>query len=138
MTKKRANFLCMVLIFSIFHVSCMWDPYSNERPFDYENAKWVCEDPYIYFNVDKTEEYYYPHGEIQFNDSTYPCKFYFIHQTNELQVVVYKTDNFLTENIIGEIDGECDFSSNALVFHIDKKRDTIFDGKYDTMKFYKN
>ncbi len=136
---KRVCFLCLVLIISVFLTSCTWDPYSDKRPFDYGDAQWVCEDPYLCFTVDTTEEnYYYPKGEIRINDSTYPCEFNFIHQTNQLYVVVYKSENFSIKNRLGEIEGECDFSSDVLVFHIDKNRDTIFDGKYDTMTFYRN
>ena len=137
---KKAVFVCWVLILSVYFISCMGDPYSDKRPFDYGYSQWICEDPYIYFTVDTTEEeYYYPKGEIEINGELYPCEFSFIHQTNVLDILVYnyRYKDTSIEYKLGEIDGECDFSPDILIFHIDKERDNIFDGKYDTFTFYR-
>lgn len=136
---KKVNFLCLVVIIAAFLTSCMCDPYSDKRPFDYGDAKWICEETYIYFTVDLTEEeYYYPKGEIEINGAIYPCEFSFIHQTNVLHILVYNTEDFSPENMLARIDGECDFSPDTLVFHIDKDRDEVFNGKYDTLTFSRN
>ena len=135
---KKAGFLCLLLILTAIFTSCFWDPYSDKRPFDYGDAQWVCEELPIYFTVDtEEEEYYYPKGKIEIDGVIYPCEFFFIHKTNELGINVYKTEDLSPDNLLGEIDGDCDFFPDTLVFHIDKKWDTIFDGKYETLTFYK-
>ena len=34
----------------------MCDPYAGKRPSDYDDAKWVCEEPNIWFEVNSDEE----------------------------------------------------------------------------------
>lgn len=106
---------------------CQFDPYSNQRPPDYGDAIWACNEFNIWFVVDtEKEDYYFPEGEFQINDSTYFCKFYFIHQTNQLHINIYPLeyesipDEFRDRGaVIGTIEGECDFSSDSFVFTID-------------------
>jgi len=120
----------------------MNDPYSGKRPFDYGDATWICDEYNIWFRVDMQKEDYDPQGKIQLNDNTYFCKFYFIHQTNQLSISVYplEYENILdTERdrafILAELHGECEFSKDSFVLFVDKTRDTVFDGKVDKMIF---
>ena len=124
---------------------CQWDPYSDRRPFDYGEARWVCAtvDYEISFNVDMDlEDYYHPEGELVYNEKNYFCKFYFIHQTNQLHISVYPyefadipDDERNREKILYEIIGECDFASDSFTFHIDKSRDTLWNGKVEKLVF---
>lgn len=123
--------MCMTL----FLVGCMGDPYADKRPYDYGDAKWVCESPNIYFVVDTSHEDYYNEsvGEIEIDGNMYPCTFGFIHQTNQVWVNIF-ADNLLSlDSRIGELHGDCDFSEDSLTIHIDTKLSTVWNGKYESI-----
>ncbi len=85
---KRLVILVLCVIMCL--TGCQFDPYSDQRPPDYGDALWVCDEFDIWFIVDtEKEDYYYPEGELQIGDTTYFCKFYFIHQTNQLHISIY-------------------------------------------------
>ena len=125
--------------------ACMFDKYSEKRPFDYGEAKWSCITDdyslYFYVNLDK-EDYYYPEGEIKLGESTYFCKFYFIHQTNQLSVSVYPLeykdipDEYRNrEDILFELSGVCNFNPNSFTVCVDKPSDTLFNGEVEELIF---
>lgn len=138
--KRAGVFLCCILTLLI---TCACDPYSGKRPFDYGRATWICEEYSIWFCVDmEQEDYYYPKGKIQLNGNIYFCKFYFIHQTNQVSISVYPleyeniSDAALDTNFMfGELHGECKFSEDSFVLFVDEARDTVFDGRVDQMIF---
>ena len=73
--KKIVILACCILLFL---TGCNFDPYSDQRPTDYGNAIWACDEYNMWFCVDlEKEDYYNPEGELQINDDTYFCKFYF-------------------------------------------------------------
>lgn len=119
----------VVLLFCVLMclTGCQFDPYSNQRPSDYGDAIWTCGEFNIWFVVDtKKEDYYYPEGELQNNGVAYFCKFYFIHQTNQLHINVYPLEYESVPDasrdrsaVVGTIKGECVFSNDSLVFKID-------------------
>ena len=37
----------------------------------------------------------------------------------------------------GIITGECDFSPETLVIHVDREEDTLLNGKYETLTFHR-
>ena len=124
---------CMVLLLT----GCNYDKYADKRPFDYGDALWSCSTDKceIWFKVDtEQDEYYYPEGQITISDDTYFCKFYFIHQTNQLSICVYP-DKFSQDDVIFEISGECDFSKESFTLHIDKSNDTLFDNTMKELTF---
>ena len=91
---KKSTIVCcgFMVICAMIFTSCMWDPYSDERPYDYGNATWICstDDFTLWFDVDlEQEEYYDPEGGLVLDDTTYFCKYWFIHQTNQLTISVY-------------------------------------------------
>ena len=122
---------------------CQFDPYSDQRPPDYGNAFWLCDEFNIWFVVDtEREDYYCPEGEIEIDDTAYFCKFYFIHQTNQLLISIYPLEyaNIPDESRnrsakIGTIEGECTFSENSFVFTIDAVKCDIFDEKPTQLTF---
>ena len=140
---KKLLIICICSMMLL--TSCQWDPYSDRRPFDYGEARWVCatDDYEISFNVDmELEDYCYPEGEIVYNGKNYFCKFYFIHQTNQLHINIYPyefadipDDERNREKILYEIIGECDFAPDSFTLHIDKSRDTLWNGKVEKLVF---
>ena len=140
--KKVVILLCCVIIFL---TSCNFDPYSDKRPTDLGNALWKCDKYKIWFVVDsEKKDYYKPEGELQCNDSTYFCKFYFIHQTNQLHINVYPLE-FATipdedrdrSSLIGSIEGECSFSDDSFVFTIDTMSGNVLDETVNELTFRK-
>jgi len=140
--KKIFVFVCCL---TIILSGCMWDPYSEKRPFDYGNATWTCEEYDIWFCVDtEKEDYYCPEGELKLEEHTYFCKFYFINQTNQLSIAVYPysfasiSDNYRDRNeIIAEISGECKFSEKAFTLYLNTEQDTIFNETVKQLTFRK-
>ena len=129
---KRLVILVLCVIMCL--TGCQFDPYSDQRPPDYGDALWVCDEFDIWFIVDtEKEDYYYPEGELQIGDTTYFCKFYFIHQTNQLHISIYPFEYATIpdasrdrSSVIGTIEGECIFSDDSFVFTIDTVKDNIF------------
>lgn len=125
---------------------CQFDPYSDQRPPDYGDALWVCNELTIWFIVDtEKEDYYYPEGEFQNNDATYFCKFYFIHQTNQLHISIYPVEYATIPDasrdrnaIIGTIEGECIFSDDSFLFKIDAMKGDIFDETATQLSFQRS
>lgn len=131
----------VILAFTILLLltGCNFDPYSNQRPADYGDALWVCDEYNIWFCVDlEKEDYYDPEGELRIDDTTYFCKFYFIHQTNQLHISIYPLEYATISDEardrgarIGEVKGECTFSNESFILAIDSISSNIFD---DTVK----
>ena len=132
---KKLNLSLCLFFAALLLSSC--DPYSGQRPVDYGDAEWISETPEIYFAVDTAmDEYYYPLGRIMVDDTEYLCKFWFVHQTNQLIISVYMDQKATPETCVGEIKGDCDFFSDHFIMYIDS--DTVFDGQYNSIVFYKN
>ena len=109
------------------------DRYRQQRPSDYGPAKWVCEQADFWFEIE--EEYHSPQsGKIKIDGVSYPCDFFFIHQTNQLAINVY-ADESSKEDIMAELWGNCTFSSSTLIVKVDTKRDTIFNGAMKELVF---
>ena len=133
MMVKKVLIICICTVMLL--TGCQWDPYSDRRPFDYGEARWVCatDDYEISFNVDKElEDYCHPEGELVYNGESHFCKFYFIHQTNQLHISVYPIEYAnLPDNErnrdrkLYDIIGTCEFSPKSFVFNIDKNRSTL-------------
>ena len=126
----------VILIFCVlmFFTGCQFDPYSDQRPPDYGNAIWECDEFEMWFTVDTNkEDYYYPEGELQIKDTTYFCKFYFIHQTNQLHISIYPLeyasvpDELRDRNaVVGTIEGDCTFSDDSFTLTIHTIAGDIF------------
>ena len=95
---------CLFLILSFLELcGCMWDPYSGKRPFDYGEARWISEEGDMYFNVE--DEYTNPlTGKIEISGKLYVCEYWFIHQTNQLSIDVFETEEDASDrNIMVEL-----------------------------------
>ena len=137
--KRLFLLVCALLLLS----SCNFEPYSGERPTDYGKALWSCEAYRIWFFVDpEKEDGADPEGELQVEDTVYFCKFYFIHQTNQLYISIYPIEY---KNIpdtardrsrmLGEIEGECSFSDTSFVYRIENVQGDVFDKAVKEMIF---
>lgn len=108
------------------------DFYSGKRPYDYGEATWVCESPNAWFIVNSVEEdenFIYPKGEITIGNKTIKFTLSFGHG---------KGASFVDENDDVILLGTCKFSPEKLIITVDKKTDTLFNGKYDTITFIRN
>lgn len=108
------------------------DFYSGKRPYDYGKATWVCESPSVWFIVNSFEDdenFIYPKGEVAIGNKTIKFTLSFGHG---------KEASFVNENDEVILLGTCKFSSEKLVITVDKKTDTLFNGRYDTITFIKN
>ncbi len=122
----------------LFLTGCNYDPYSGQRPCEYDHTKWSCEDINAWFVVDNDiENYTDPEGEIIINGKTYPIKVYFIGGTNRIFLNVYNS-RISPENKLGEIYAGCTFSETHMTINInvtEYDRDTLFNGRYKTLTF---
>lgn len=62
---KRSNNYCLrliVILFICIIMLCGCDINDGKRPYNYSPAKWICEDPYIWFEVDDQKQCY---GKVQ-------------------------------------------------------------------------
>lgn len=131
---RKISVLLAVIICCVVLSSCNFDPYYGKRPIDYGAAKWVCEEPEAIFIVDpEAEDYYSPKGEVCWNDEALPIQFFFVHETNRVLVHEIVAENSDKEPL--EFDGDGEFSEYEFIMHIDKEKDTFFEGQYDTLTF---
>ena len=122
--------LVLVILSFLLLIGCNIDPYDGERPFDYGDAEWVCEDPLAYFVIDAdSEEYYSPRGEICLDDQLVEFQLIFVHGTDKVFL------NVTSRDVSGELNGECVFSPEKLIIIVNKETDTLFYGKYDELIF---
>lgn len=120
----------------------MTDPYYGERPYDYGNAKWVCDSYNVWFEIDvSNEDIRRQKGEIEIDGVVYPCIILFAMQTDIVDIYIdYPLEALLfnaAEMNNGIIAGECDFSPETLVIHVDREKDTLLNGKYETLTFHR-
>jgi len=130
---------CLFLILSFLELcGCMWDPYSGKRPFDYGEARWISEEGDMYFNVE--DEYTNPlTGKIEISGKLYVCEYWFIHQTNQLSIDVFETEEDASDrNIMVELWGDCTFSNRQVILKVDPKRDAIFHGTRSEIVFIRH
>jgi hypothetical protein len=140
--KKTAVLFCSVLLFL---TGCFYDPFSGQRPADYGEAKWSCDAYNIWFLVDfEKDDPSNPEGALTAGETTYFCKFYFIHQTNQLHISIYPPeyaslpdDARDRDAIVGSMEGECDFSETFFVYTVEKNTGHIFEEPIKKMTFLK-
>ena len=134
------NSIALVCFFAVILSGCMCDPYAGKRPSDYDDAKWVCEEPNIWFEVNSDEEEsYYPKGEIVYNNQTIQVVFKFVNQTNRVFINQYSyADAYRISGDNCVFGGECEFSPEKLIIKIEKDTDTVFNGEYDELVFIRN
>lgn len=131
---RKLSALISVLVCCSVLGSCQYDLYGGKRPFNYGAAKWVCENPFVWFVIDpNVEDYYSPKGEIQVNNETLRFQLFFGHGTNEVSFKIIKHYGLGDKRL--ELSGECAFSPEKLIVTIDRETDTTFDGQYSILIF---
>ena len=105
------------------------DPYSGQRHFELGEYTWICKEGGYVFRFDSHPEKSYPSfldGELVRGDETFFCRFVFIGQTNRLFIDV-QTDKHTADGVLAELDGDCDFSPDSFVMHINKIEGDFFE-----------
>ena len=119
--------MLITFLLCLFFCGCNFDTYYGKRPFDYDNAIWICENPCGWFLIDHNEdEYYNPKGEIEIDEKKIRIQLFFIHETEYV---------ILSDGLGADTFGECIFSPQKLIIKVDKEDDAIFEGKYDELIF---
>lgn len=131
---KKTLIISCILIILITFSGCVFstDFYSGKRPYDYGKATWICESPDAWFIVNASEDdenFIYPKGEIAIGDQIIRFTLSFGYS---------KEASFVDENDNMILLGTCKFSSEKLIITVDKEKDTLFNGKYDTITFVRN
>lgn len=130
---KKPLMICCILLILITFGGCVFatDFYYGKRPYDYGEATWVCESPDAWFIVtsEDDENVVYPQGEINIGSET--IKF-------TLSFGYGKDASFTDENDDMILFGICKFSAEKLIITVDKEKDKLFNGKYDTITFVRN
>lgn len=124
---KRMAIFCCALVLCFLMAGC--DPYAEQRPGELGEATWTCKekDLVFRFNVDSSQSnLFFLDGEFVRGDEAFFCKFYFIFQTNRLFIDV-QTDKHTTDGVLAELDGNCDFSPDSFVMHINKIEGDFFE-----------
>ena len=130
-----------VLLFQLS--SCSINSYQFKRVFENDNTKWISEDPYIYFIVDLSiEMYYFTAGEVNYNGELRSCRVVFANDgVNQVDVCIIKSAErrLDADPRIAEFIGYYTLSDDnmELTIEIEKEKDTIFNGKYDTITLYR-
>ncbi len=128
---KKTIIISYLLVTLITFCGCVFatDFYGGKRPFDYGEAIWVSESPDAWFIVNSYEEderYYRPKGEIVVGNETIKFALSF-----DRAVTVRFTDEKGNYMLVGT----CKFGPDKLVITVDKEKDTLFNGQYDTITF---
>ena len=108
------------------------DRYSGRRPYDYPPAKWVSEDPKIWFEIGKSS--HSPHAP---REKIYGC-LVLNGQNIEIEVFFdYGNGVYFREKSNDDpvTRGECAFHSDKLVVKIDKERDNFLNELCETITF---
>lgn len=112
----KKSILIFLLVFSlIFASSC--DAYGGQRPYDYPNSRWVCEELDLYFEyVGDTR---LGIGEWKFDDRTIEIEVYFnFGVTIDLcDTSLREEDSYYTDIVI--LRGMCKFGSKKLVVNVE-------------------
>ena len=110
----------------------MWDSYEDLRPTAFENTMWVSSNPEISFYIaEKEPENIY--GQVIINGVEKKLKFFF---NRGVSVYIYIYNEETNEYTIC-LKGTCEFDVDMCVVKIDKKCDSLFTGKYETIVFNK-
>ena len=132
---KKTLVIGCILLMLITFCGCVvitTDFYSGKRPYDYGKAIWVCESPDAWFIVNTPEDdeyFFYPKGEFAIGNKT--VKF-------TLSFGYSNVASFEDENDDMILLGTCKYSSEKLIITVDKEKDTLFNGQYDTIIFIRN
>ena len=109
---KSIKSIFIVAFVCVFLCSCFDEfPYRGERPKDYPNSYWVCEqyDVWFFINKDKQLE----KGRIKINDEEIPFAFKWTAVNNKVSI------QFEFNSQIECIIGYCEFGENEFSIKID-------------------
>lgn len=103
-------------------------PVVTNRPCTFPDTKWVCNNPDIWFEVDKDSK---STGEVKINGVIKPFIVHF-GQAHDVHFFLYDENNTITDSLFN---GEGTFSKDKMVVEITE--DNSFNDKYKTITFYR-
>jgi hypothetical protein len=108
------------------------DPYSGREPFNYQNTRWVCSEPNIWFEVDNEKRIL---GEINIKGNIKSFTIMFAPGGRS----DFYPSSFLNDSSMSLKDrllyGDGVFGKKKFVIKI--QNDTLFDNKYKELIFYR-
>lgn len=127
---KKTIIISYLLVTLITFCGCVFatDFYGGERPYDYGEAIWVSESPEAWFYVNPPGDRFsiFLKGEFVVGDETIKFTLSFGYSA---------TASFTDEKDRDLLMGTCKYGPDKLVITVDKEKDTLFNGKYDTITF---
>jgi hypothetical protein len=126
--KKRWLFL---IVLSLVLSGC-WNLYAGQRPDELGPARWVSENPDIWFEVfdeDPETGYVQPEGQLTYEGNTYA---FLVMFDNSKGIVLQSKSN---DNIRSLFKGNCKFGPEKLIVTIIPVSDNVFDGKIKVITF---
>jgi len=126
---KKKNFFIILTLFILFS-NC--DVHSGKRPLDYPPAKWVSEEPEMWFEIGKSDNSAYSPRENIYG--------FLVLDGHNIEIeVFFDGGNGIYFNATSDFDkftkGHCKFRSDKLIVKIDKERDGFLNGLYKTITF---
>jgi len=132
---KKLKLIIFVVIIALLSLCACNYPYSSKnRPSDFPNTKWVSDNPNIYFTVDEDGQCI---GVV--NTGTEVFDIYVGFVTGPHIGIYYIDKNNLSDLTTDKyISSSCKYYKDKLVVtDINPKYDTIFNGKYKEITFYR-
>lgn len=119
-------------------IGCKQDYYGNVKPQAYGPAKWVSDEPNMWFEVttppDDNSPFDVPlHGEMVLDDKIVKIAVFF-NPANSIDIAIEKGK----DQYEGSLLGLCKFGSEKLRVKVYKDRDELFNGKYRKITFVRN
>ena len=134
---KKIFILFQVLLIVVLESGCSL--YVGEKPYNYGDSIWICEEPKITYTVkmkyDEDEKMDVPESNaVTYIDGNEVfLDFGFIGNT----IRIYQLESIESKEYTGEtfLNGTCKFSETKFTIKVDTESDTLFNGKYDKLVF---
>jgi len=124
--KKMLLLVVIITVLSSSLSGCR-DMFYGERPFDYPNAVWICEDPYIVYKIEEDD---LSTAYIETDDQVVAIDLLFGYGTDV--DAVYDGETYINDKTL-LFRGECIFGKKRFIINLTK--DNYWGGKYDRLVF---
>ena len=130
---KKCFVITLPILIFVLYSGC--DMHSGKRPPDYHSTIWVSEDPEMWFEIGKFNEWgAYTSPEKIFG--------YLILDGQNIEIeVFFDRGSGVYFNPTSDFDkvtrGRCTFGPDKLVVNIDKERDNFLNGRWEIITFYR-
>ena len=134
---KKIFILFQVLLIVVLESGCSL--YVGEKPYNYGDSIWICEEPKITYVVemkyDEAQEMEIPETYAVALDHDKEVFFHLGFLSDTVKAREYKDIDSMefTGNTL--FTGTCKFSETKFTIKVDTESDTLFNGKYDELVF---